>query len=119
MLNIFMASLDPQIKSPPFFMPPGHFTLDQMYGLKINDYQLLFFFLQAYGREADYCPSLDLRANNLSDQRLLLLLSRFSCVQLCATQETAAHQAPLSLGFSKQEYWSGVPLTSPDRDLWP
>ena len=39
-----MASLDPQIKSPPFFMPPGHFTLDQMYGLKINDHQLLFFF---------------------------------------------------------------------------
>ena len=32
---------------------------------------------------------------------LLLLLSRFSCVRLCATPETAAHQAPLSLGFSK------------------
>ena len=29
---------------------------------------------------------------------LLLLLSHFSCVQLCATQQTAAHQAPLSLG---------------------
>ena len=37
---------------------------------------------------------------------LLLLLSRFSHVQLCATTETAAHQAPLSLGFSRQEYWS-------------
>ena len=30
---------------------------------------------------------------------LLLLLSRFSCVRLCATPETAAHQVPLSLGF--------------------
>ena len=34
---------------------------------------------------------------------LLLLLSRFSRVRLCATLETAAHQAPLSLGFSRQE----------------
>ena len=30
--------------------------------------------------------------------------SHFSCVQLCATPETAAHQAPPSLGFSRQEY---------------
>ena len=34
---------------------------------------------------------------------LLLLLSRFSRVRLCATAQTAAHQAPLSLGFSRQE----------------
>ena len=33
-----------------------------------------------------------------------------SCVQLCATPLTAAYQAPLSMGFSRQEYWSGVPL---------
>ena len=43
---------------------------------------------------------------------LLLLLSRFSHVQLCVTQETAAYQAPPSLGFSRQEYWSEVPLPS-------
>ena len=41
---------------------------------------------------------------------LLLLLSRFSRVRLCATPETAAHQAPLSLGFSRQEHWSGLPF---------
>ena len=35
---------------------------------------------------------------------LLLLLSHFSCVRLCATPQTAAHQAPLSMGFSKQVY---------------
>ena len=39
---------------------------------------------------------------------LLLLLSRFSHVRLCATPETAAHQAPPSLGFSRQEHWSGL-----------
>ena len=44
---------------------------------------------------------------------LLLLLSRFSRVRLCATPETAAHQAPQSLGFSKQEHWSGLPFPSP------
>ena len=44
---------------------------------------------------------------------LLLLLSRFSRVRLCATPQTAAHQAPPSLGFSRQERWSGLPLPSP------
>ena len=42
----------------------------------------------------------------------LLLLSRFSRVRLCATPETAAHQAPPSLRFSRQEHWSGVPFPS-------
>ena len=36
-----------------------------------------------------------------------------SCVWLFATLWTAAYQAPLSMGFSRQEYWSGVPLPSP------
>ena len=36
-----------------------------------------------------------------------------SCVRLLATPQTAAHQATLSVGFSRQEYWSGVPLPSP------
>ena len=50
-------------------------------------------------------------------QLLLLLLSRFSRVQLCTTPQTAAHQAPLSLGFSRQEYWSGFPFPSPAAQL--
>ena len=36
-----------------------------------------------------------------------------SLVQLLATPWTAAYQAPPSMGFSRQEYWSGVPLPSP------
>ena len=43
---------------------------------------------------------------------LLLLLSRFSRVRFCAAPETAAHQAPPSLGFSRQEHWSGLPFPS-------
>ena len=36
-----------------------------------------------------------------------------SCVQLSATPWTVAHQAPPSKGFSRQEYWSGLPFPSP------
>ena len=41
----------------------------------------------------------------------------FSCVWLCETPWTAAYQAPLPMGFSRQEYWSGVPLPSPTWQL--
>ena len=40
-------------------------------------------------------------------------ISRFSHVQLFATPWTVAHQASLSMGFSRQEYWSGLPFPSP------
>ena len=43
----------------------------------------------------------------------LLLLSHFSRVRLCATPQTAAHQASLSLGLSRQEYWRRLPFPSP------
>ena len=46
---------------------------------------------------------------------LLLLLSRFSRVWLCATPWTATHQAPLSMGFSRQEQWSRLPFPPPMR----
>ena len=47
---------------------------------------------------------------------LLLLLRSSSRVQLCVTPWTAACQAPLSMGFSRQEHWSGLPCPPP-RDL--
>ena len=40
------------------------------------------------------------------------VLSRFSCVQLFATLWIVACQAPLSIGFFRQEYWSGLPFPS-------
>ena len=43
---------------------------------------------------------------------VMLLLSCFSHVWLCATPQMAANQAPLSLGFSRQEHWSGLPFPS-------
>ena len=44
---------------------------------------------------------------------LWLKVKSFSHVQLFATPWTVAHQAPLSMGFSRQEYWSGLPFPSP------
>ena len=46
----------------------------------------------------------------LLPKELSRLLSR---VQLYVTPWTVAHQAPLSIGFSRQEYWSGLPFPSP------
>ena len=46
---------------------------------------------------------------------LLLLLSRFSRVPLCVIPWTAANQAPLSTGVSRQEHWSGLPFPSPRK----
>ena len=46
----------------------------------------------------------------------ILVLSCFSHVRLCATLETAAHQAPPSLGFSRQEHWRGLPFPSPMQE---
>ena len=49
-----------------------------------------------------------------------LLLSHFSHVWLCVTPYMAAHQAPLSLGFSRQEDWTGLPFPSPmhESEKW-
>ena len=38
------------------------------------------------------------------------MLNCFSCVQLFVTLWTVTHQAPLSMGFSRQEYWSELPF---------
>ena len=49
----------------------------------------------------------------IAEEKLLLLLSHVSRVRLCATPWMAAHQTPLSLGFSRQEHWNGLPFPSP------
>ena len=45
----------------------------------------------------------------------LCMLSCFSHVRLFATAWTVAHQVPLSMGVSMQEYWSGLPFPSPEE----
>ena len=60
------------------------------------------------------------KSNSIWMLLLLLLLSRFSRVWLCATPWTEAHQAPLSLGFSRQEHWTELPFPSPmhESEKW-
>ena len=62
-----------------------------------------------WGKILSLCASV----SSLIKRELLLLLSRFSRVRLCATPQMAAHQALPSLGFSRQEHWSGLPFPSP------
>ena len=56
------------------------------------------------------------RYRTKSWMRDIILLSHFSRLRLCAIPYAAAHQAPLSLGFSRQEHWSGLPFPSPVQD---
>ena len=58
-------------------------------------------------------PSIFPNIRVFKNESLHSMLSRFSRVWLCVTPEMAAHQAPLSLGFSRQEHWSGLPFPSP------
>ena len=53
-------------------------------------------------RQILYC-----RSHSFSSVQLL------SCVRLFATSRTVARQAPLSMGFPRQEYWNGLPFPSP------
>ena len=66
------------------------------------------------------CKFTSLVKRGTREGMLLLLLSRFSGVRLCVTPETAAHQAPLSLGFFRKEHWSGLPFPSPmhESEKW-
>ena len=55
----------------------------------------------------------------MSQTLCVCILSRFSCIQLFATLWTVACQAPLFMGFSRQEYWSGLPCPPPGDFLHP
>ena len=47
------------------------------------------------------------------EKHWILSIGMLSCVRLFGTLCTVARQGPLSMGFSRQEYWSGLPFTSP------
>ena len=56
---------------------------------------------------------------NLLYPQLARVLSHFSCVRLFDTLWTIVHQAPLFMGFSRQEYWNGLPCSPPGDLPWP
>ena len=97
----------PRIKPVPHTVEAqslNHWTVREIPVISSLDgslnYYVIPFFVSCYSLCFDIYPL------------LLLLLSHFSRVRLLATPWTAAHQAPPSMGFSRQEYWSGVPLPS-------
>ena len=49
----------------------------------------------------------------------LMCVKSLSRVRLFVTPWTVAHQAPLSVGFSRQEYWSGLLFPTPGESSWP
>ena len=61
------------------------------------------------------CPLCNLKTNPLSIvlQICSPVLRHFSCIQLFATLWTVARQAPLSMRFSRQEHWCGLPCPAP------
>ena len=64
-------------------------------------------------RYADYTTLMAESEEELKSLLRKVKVKLLRCVQLLTTPWTAAHQAPWSMGFSRQEYWSGVPLPSP------
>ena len=93
-------------------------TLVKMWSSK-NFYSLVSMYIGIVSLQKVCCYLINLQLD-IRTLLLLLLLSRFSRVWLCATPETAAHQAPPSLGFSRQEHWSGLPFSSPvhESEKW-
>ena len=62
------------------------------------------------------CPTITVESMNINiflKTSGACMLSHFSCVRLFATLPTVAHQGPLSMGFSRQEYWGGLPCPPP------
>ena len=85
-------------------------------------YKIMQFFSHSWKINSVFCfksnqqhqfPMYYSKVNFVILENSMLLLSHFSRVWLCATPWTAAYKAPPSMGFSRQEYWSGVPLPSP------
>ena len=59
------------------------------------------------------CMDLQIIISSEVSQKIKVKVKLLSRVQLFATLWTVAHQAPLSMGFSRQEYWSGLPFPFP------
>ena len=110
---IFIARIDAEAEAPILWPPNAKSQL-------IRKRQLCWERLSTSGERGDRIRMDGIALSTDMLLLLLLLLSRFSRVRLCATPKTAAHQAPLSLGFSRQEHWSALPFPSPmhESEKW-
>ena len=113
MMKVLVAQSYLTISDPMDCSPPGS-SVDGILQARILEWVAIPFSRGVFLDQGTEPKSPALQADSLPFKLLLLLLlSRFSRVWLCATPETEAHQAPPSLGFSRQEHWSGLPFPSP------
>ena len=70
-------------------------------------------------RERDVGTHISVQHDNITNRVVKMKVKSLSRVQLFATPWTVAHQAPPSMWFSKQEYWSGLPFPSPGESSLP
>ena len=86
------------------YLSPSGNTVWWLHKISLQNYNTLAFALE----------------NVIQSNTHLVVVQSLSHVWLFATPWTVAHQAPLSMGFSRQEYWSGLPCPSPaDGSSWP
>ena len=79
------------------YLSPSGNTVWWLHKISLQNYNTLAFALE----------------NVIQSNTHLVVVQSLSLVWLFATPWTIAHQAPLSMGFSRQEYWSGLPCPSP------
>ena len=91
-------------------IPQSFYTFDFHKDLGGNSLEVQW--LELCALTAEGLDSILGQGTKIQQGALLLLLSLVSRVRLCATPWTAAHQALPSLGFSRQEHWSGLPFPS-------
>ena len=112
----WMLSFKPTFSLPSFTFIKRLFSSSSLSTIRVVS--------SAYLRLLIFLPAILIPACASSSPAFLMMYSAhklnkvkvksFSRVRLFATPWTAAYQAPLSMGFSRQEYWNGLPFPSPD-----
>ena len=98
----------------PITCPPNHFYLPQnstVLWTSFSFLNVLYSLCLSVGTTTSVCPVNS--CLSFSSQFACVHVWIFSCVPLSGTPWTVAHQAPLFMGFTSQEYWSGVPFPPP------
>ena len=93
---------DLAVKPPPIYVTTEHWV----------EFPVLYYRISLVNY---FIPSID----SIYMSMHAFLLSHFSRVPLFVTLWTVGHQAPLSMGFSRKEYWSELPCPPPGESLWP
>ena len=90
-------------------------TVKHIYLFPVQSYNILLL-CDHFPHSNIFCHKLSVQFSSSVMSDSLLLLSHFSRARLFVTPQAAAHQAPPSLGFSRQQHWSGLPFPSPMQE---